>query len=754
MKKKNTFMKYHKRKIKPLFIFLLFFILNFTSSIYAQQTGCPNDFDCDGIIDALDVDDDNDGIFDHIESPGCFELDKKTYETGDRRDRLEFNTTLPYASGTVEQLVDGVTNAGGISIPVSTNITNQEIFRLTTKLTAGIQYSSIIMTSSTNMFTATAEMVLQGSKDGQNWIPLAANFKPSTRPTFTFKIDTDKEDLYKHYRLWGISGATYPVAQNLREITGVVENYMPSLYPKAKCEGEDIDKDGIPNHHDLNSDGDNCKDVLEAGFADDDRDGILGNSPVKVNEYGAVTSAIGYITPNNMYWLDPTKNFCTGEGIPIDENSYCSDLDDLNSDNNLAQSIFHTTIVSTKNGYSIFGQAASPSGSGHIYTPTPMTPENGFTYEGQIRLASLAGRTGGFNDTRFFILSTEGLYTWGPYLNVSIPNGWVTKPGFSEIQLPSGITPANIKNMSASLTNLVLLTKSGDIYIASGNRASPNPAIYGDRSTVLDDKWHKAVIGNVVSIKINSWGQALAVTMTGEVYTWGHKIYLGDGSAPQTIAIPTKMTLPTSVKKVKMTAFTYAEGATYYILGQDKRVYSLGSSAYGNLGVGSLVSSSLWQTVKSPSGTGTGTGTDYLENIKFITATLHDETAGAAGAIDEDGVPYFWGENGHSRLGSPSIYLLLPRIPDGVTPGFHNIISVEMGGHVTPIIDKRLGKFGYIGHLTAGSMGIPGEGIITKYDFEKTPVVDFCNIVIGGPKKMRVTVNPMNINSTIKKVEE
>ena len=37
----------------------------------------------------------------------------------------------------------------------------------------------------------------------------------------------------------------------------------------------DIDKDGKPNHQDLDSDGDSCFDVTEAGFTDDDSDGTV-----------------------------------------------------------------------------------------------------------------------------------------------------------------------------------------------------------------------------------------------------------------------------------------------------------------------------------------------------------------------------------------------------------------------------------------------------------------------------------------------
>ncbi len=708
------------------------------------------DTDGDGVWNIFDLDDDNDGIYDYIESPECFTA-KNVFETGDKREFLEVSTTLAYTAGTPKELIDGVTSTDGITIPAATPIANQEIFRLSTTLALGIEYASITLTLDNPIFNNGSKGILQGSNDGLSWTDLTADSQLNTTNPVTISV-AKNQGSYRVYRLLGTAGTTTTI-RIIREITGVVENYIPSLYPKAICEGEDLDGDGIPNHQDLNADGDTCSDVLEVGFLDDDKDGILGNSPVTVNQFGMVTSAQGYTLPPNMYWLDITKNVCSGEGIPLDEDSHCTDLEDLNSDTNLAQSIFHSTIVTTKDGYSIFGQATHPSGSGNLTTPTPMTPGNGFTYEGEIRLAALAGVTGGYDFSQYFILSTKGLYVWGPTKNMAIPTGWTTNTGFSKIQLPAGVTPENIKNMSASYTNLVLLTKWGEVYIAAGNYSTVHPSVYGDGSTVIDNTWHKAAINQVVSVKINSFGQALALTNSGKLYTWGANVYLGDASAYKILSVPTQMTLPSSITKVKMTALTYNGGsATYFVLGEDKRVYSLGGGNNGILGINSTAISTIWQTVKSPSGTGAGTGTGYLENIKFITATLHDNTVGAAGAIDENGVPYLWGENGSTRLGAPSSgSILLPRIPDGITPGFHNIIAVEMGGHVTPIIDKRLGKFGYIGHKTSGSMGVPGEGTITKYDFENTPEVDFCNIVIGSRKKMRVTVNPMTINTPIKK---
>ena len=59
----------------------------------------------------------------------------------------------------------------------------------------------------------------------------------------------------------------------------------------------DTDLDGIPDHLDLDADNDGCFDVLEAGFTDEDLDGVLGQNPVTVDWQGRVVGFSGYEVP-------------------------------------------------------------------------------------------------------------------------------------------------------------------------------------------------------------------------------------------------------------------------------------------------------------------------------------------------------------------------------------------------------------------------------------------------------------------------
>ncbi|MEO9479298.1 MAG: Ig-like domain-containing protein [Maribacter dokdonensis] len=61
--------------------------------------------------------------------------------------------------------------------------------------------------------------------------------------------------------------------------------------------------DGIADYLELDADGDLCNDVIEAGFTDDDSDGVLGDGALVVDTDGVVTGTNvvdGYTTPNNV----------------------------------------------------------------------------------------------------------------------------------------------------------------------------------------------------------------------------------------------------------------------------------------------------------------------------------------------------------------------------------------------------------------------------------------------------------------------
>jgi len=83
----------------------------------------------------------------------------------------------------------------------------------------------------------------------------------------------------------------------------------------------DSDNDAFLNYTSIDSDSDGCYDVVEAGFADPDGDGLLGNSPVTINSSGMVVGQGGYSPPadgdgNTVYDYTETGNSPTVSAIP------------------------------------------------------------------------------------------------------------------------------------------------------------------------------------------------------------------------------------------------------------------------------------------------------------------------------------------------------------------------------------------------------------------------------------------------------
>ncbi|MED5354286.1 MAG: gliding motility protein, partial [Bacteroidota bacterium] len=69
----------------------------------------------------------------------------------------------------------------------------------------------------------------------------------------------------------------------------------------------DTDGDGFYNYIDLESDEDNCSDVVEAGYSDGNQDGLLGDNTVTVDSNGLVNNANdGYNIPGTDYIIDGT----------------------------------------------------------------------------------------------------------------------------------------------------------------------------------------------------------------------------------------------------------------------------------------------------------------------------------------------------------------------------------------------------------------------------------------------------------------
>lgn len=123
-----------------------------------------------------------------------------------------------------------------------------------------------------------------------------------------FDLDSDNDGIYDLNE----SGYTLVDANSNGVIDGTnfgINGWLDSLEtaPDSGIIAATIantDGDSLNNYLDLDSDGDGCDDVIEAGYTDGNNDGILGaTTPASVNpNNGVVTSGTGYVNPNSNFF--------------------------------------------------------------------------------------------------------------------------------------------------------------------------------------------------------------------------------------------------------------------------------------------------------------------------------------------------------------------------------------------------------------------------------------------------------------------
>ena len=245
-------------------LFCQIFLLSFLSSgIVSAQTGPNDDFDGDGVINSIDIDDDNDGVPDAIESPNCY------YTASEIAIPASVTTTVAH-SGTIANLYDNnpATLFNFTHLTTKVNLTVFEVTPIRPVAAAGLQIE-MNNYGQTEFSNTAASLTLEGW-NGTAWVTLMPAFNPSTAPNTaqglyqTFNFTQNQNTAYSKFRLQGLAGTI--VGSQIREVKLLMpNNYIASLYPKTSCTDANIDGDNILPHFDLDSDGDGYSDALEAG---------------------------------------------------------------------------------------------------------------------------------------------------------------------------------------------------------------------------------------------------------------------------------------------------------------------------------------------------------------------------------------------------------------------------------------------------------------------------------------------------------
>ena len=313
---------------------LILFLL-FSSFGHAQCADISYSGDCDGdgVINGLDLDNDNDGIYD-TDEVDCASPAMNSGGYGYNSKLNPSNT----ASGTLTNLASytGITAASPTYFDyyyeVQGNAEWGSGIRFLNNPFLGGDYINFQVTKSDllsgdigyvelnfNEYVTNLEFDL-GGIDNQDAMTFLAYYNGSLVPAAS--IDIKNVNIPPaNYHVTGnkvrssSGGANAPFNTAHISVTGPVdklvlrfakENYNGvstwQIYNFRYCIELNHDADGVPNRFDIDSDGDICYDVVEANFSDQDLNGILGEAPTLIDPSNGTVigtnALVGYAPPN------------------------------------------------------------------------------------------------------------------------------------------------------------------------------------------------------------------------------------------------------------------------------------------------------------------------------------------------------------------------------------------------------------------------------------------------------------------------
>ncbi|MEZ4910139.1 MAG: discoidin domain-containing protein [Saprospiraceae bacterium] len=215
---------------------------------------CANvpDSDGDGIVDTIDLDDDNDGVLDSEETT-C-----STVSVSNSDVEIFRPSTISY-TGNTDALIDGDMVGGALYNPTGT-LTNSPLLQFNFSEPKRLTSIEIANYIAQQFYSNTTKYKIQASNDGTTWVDVSPVLtynntskveSPYTGNTASFAAPTTA---YSMYRIYGTS----PVASGGGYSTEV-------FFKEIVCTDIDTDGDGIPNRLETDSDGDGCTDAFEAG---------------------------------------------------------------------------------------------------------------------------------------------------------------------------------------------------------------------------------------------------------------------------------------------------------------------------------------------------------------------------------------------------------------------------------------------------------------------------------------------------------
>ena len=425
---------------------------------------------------------------------------------------------------------------------------------------------------------------------------------------------------------------------------------------------------------------------------------------------------------------------------------------------------YHSSMALSSNGdYLVWGQAMASNGTSDVAPPLAINSTNYSALTGTVLHTTMGGIGSGGND-QYIALSTTGLYAWGKtgaVLNTGLKNstafGLINTPigGDPNTKLPVGVSPTDVTMMEAMYQTLVIVA-NGNVWML----VNLDPNLQGNGANLAATTWHKVKINastdltNVTAARgqfsSTTKNAMMALTASGQIYTWGSSTYLGNNTASVAKNYATLMTLPSEFTNVNLPKMIGVTGSTIssisntlYVLSNLGSLYALGNNTYKQCGDFTTTERTSWVNVKQNASTN-------FSNISFFTTQEHTAKMAGVAAITNSGGLYTWGDNDGFMLGRVSETTNYdPGIPSGFTLGTDKAIFAELGGHTLVYVKEGSTKFCYVGHRTNGSMGesTSSSGDVTSFDCNNTPTISLCGAVpiAADPTKSTITANSTSI---------
>ena len=259
---------------------------------------CPNDSDKDGVVDNIDLDNDNDGIYDKIESLGDYEIDLTTSPPA-----LVVDNPLPYSTPVLSQVLsvgNGTFTPFGDGrftsfLPPKQSSNDAIRFELGPVVPKSLDFSFGFSNN-------------QPLPDEENTYYTIESIDPSesitlfdrSAGTIEILIDDNYVSGFIQYSSSKITfrfsstavGTTPGFSFFASQSSGLIFTHNNDSNADSVFEGHikivDLDSfsdgDNLADAFDIDSDGDGCFDVIEAGFLDPDNDGRLQQAPLTIDD--------------------------------------------------------------------------------------------------------------------------------------------------------------------------------------------------------------------------------------------------------------------------------------------------------------------------------------------------------------------------------------------------------------------------------------------------------------------------------------